>query len=147
MVMNYVCVLQSSKRERCGVLPSLPTRSASFPAASAPATVAQRPATPRPTAATIACTCGCGAARRRAPLPRRGVVLLCLGGHGDYTTVALASHTGRVRAVHVSRGGQCVMSGSRDGTVRVWSVPPRAAVAPADVVSPRVVDLRGHAGP
>jgi WD40 repeat protein len=73
---------------------------------------------------------------------RRGGVLLCLGGHGDYTTVALVGHTSRARAVQVSRGGQRVVSGSRDGTVRVWSVPPRAAVAAADVVSPRVVDLR-----
>jgi WD40 repeat protein len=60
----------------------------------------------------------------------------------DYVTVALAGHTDWVRAVQVSRDGQRVVSGSDDGTVRVWSVPPRAALAAADVGPPLVLELR-----
>jgi WD40 repeat protein len=63
-------------------------------------------------------------------------------GAGEYTTVALAGHTDYVNAVQMSRDDERVVSGSRDGTVRMWSVPPRAAVAAADVGPPRVVDLR-----
>jgi WD40 repeat protein len=61
---------------------------------------------------------------------------------GEYTAVALAGHTDWVSAVQVSRDGARVVSGSWDGTVCVWSVPPGAAVAAADVGPPRVVDLR-----
>jgi WD40 repeat protein len=56
--------------------------------------------------------------------------------------VALAGHTDWVWAVQMSRDGERVVSGSHDGTVRVWSVPRRAAVAAVDVGPPRVVDLR-----
>jgi WD40 repeat protein len=61
---------------------------------------------------------------------------------GEYATVALAGHTDFVQAVQVSRDGERVVSGSKYGTVRVWSVPRRAAVGPADVGPPLVADLR-----
>jgi WD40 repeat protein len=61
---------------------------------------------------------------------------------GEYSIVALAGRTDDVNAVQVSRDRERVVSGSRDGTVRVWNVPPRATMAAADVGPPRVVDLR-----
>jgi WD40 repeat protein len=61
---------------------------------------------------------------------------------GEYTTVALAGHTAEIVAVQVSHDGERFVSGSEDGTVCVWSLPPRAGLAAADVGAPRVVDLR-----
>jgi WD40 repeat protein len=62
----------------------------------------------------------------------------------EYMTLALDGHTGGVSGVQVSRDGERLVSGSSDGTVRVWHLPPSAAPAAADlgVGSSPVVDLR-----
>jgi WD40 repeat protein len=59
----------------------------------------------------------------------------------EYATIELAGHSDRVRAIQVSRDGGRIVSGSEDLTVRVWSLPPHAAVTAADVGAPRVVDM------
>jgi WD40 repeat protein len=44
---------------------------------------------------------------------------------GRQERATFAGHTAAIHAVAFSPDGETVASGSRDGTVKVWDVPPR----------------------
>ena len=75
-----------------------------------------------------------------AAVPGRPIELDCLAAMLDDCEAVLHGHAAPVRAVAASADGRLVLTGSDDGTARIWSIDAEGIFHTAHV-------LRGHSGP